>query len=215
MQKSGWLLAGGIVIVVIVLIALFATGAGRYGTGPGTGYGPGQSGGQGPGLGPGAGTGVNTPALLPAPGTNPLTAAESGDILFMQEEEQMAYDLYTGWAGRYSVPVFSNIAASEAMHIAEVRLLVERYGLQDRPAGNASAGYSSPVIQSLYSALADQGDASLNGAFEAGLAIEEQDIADLDRALKNTTRPDIIQVYSSLRQGSVNHRSAFLRQLGR
>ncbi len=60
-----------------------------------------------------------------------------------------------------------------------------------------------------------QGDASLTGALEASLAVEERDIADLDYALAGTTRADIIQVYSNLRRGSENHRSAFLRQLGR
>ena len=54
----------------------------------------------------------------------------------------------------------------------------------------------------------------LTGALEAGLAVEERDIADLDHALANTTRADIVQVYSSLRQGSENHKSAFLRQPG-
>ena len=88
-------------------------------------------------------------------------------------------------------------------------------GLQGNPIGNASTGYHNTTIQSLYTTLAAQGDASLTGAFEAGLAVEERDIADLDHALANTKRADIIQVWSSLRQGSENHKSAFLRQLGR
>ena len=127
----------------------------------------------------------------------------------------MAHDLYARWAGRYTIPVFSNIAKSETMHVYEVQLLIDRYGLSANRIGNASSGYADPVIQSLHDSLAVQGDASLNGALEAGLAVEERDIADLDLALANTTRADIIQVYFSLRQGSVNHRSAFLRQLGR
>ena len=49
----------------------------------------------------------------------------------------------------------------------------------------------------------------------AGLTVEERDIADLDHALAGTTRSDILQVYSNLRQGSENHKTAFLRQLGR
>jgi hypothetical protein len=96
-----------------------------------------------------------------------------------------------------------------------VQLLIDRYGLGDHRIGNASAGYTDPVIQSLYTTLAAQGDASQTGAFEASLAVEVRDIADLDKALANTTRADITQVYSNLRRGSENHKSAFLRQLGR
>jgi hypothetical protein len=101
------------------------------------------------------------------------------------------------------------------MHIGEVQLLIDRYGLTNHRIGNASVGYSDPVIQSLYTTLTAQGDTSQTAALEAGLAIEERDIADLDMALANTTRADIIQVYSNLRRGSENHKSAFLRQLGR
>jgi hypothetical protein len=156
-----------------------------------------------------------TPVLLPVSDPSPLSEAEAGDILFMREEEQLAHDLYSRWYGMYAVPVFSNIAASETQHINEVQLLVERYGLPGEQIGNATTGYQNPAIRSLYTSLAARGDTSLTGAFEAGLAVEDQDIADLDRALSNTTRADIIQVYSNLRQGSENHRSAFLRQLGR
>jgi hypothetical protein len=133
----------------------------------------------------------------------------------LPEEEQLAHDLYTRWAGMYTVPVFSNIASSETMHVNEVQLLIDRYNLQDNPIGNATAGYHNATIQSLYNALSAKGDANLTGALEAGLAVEERNIADLDHALADTKRADIVQVYSNLRQGSENHKSAFLRQLGR
>jgi len=114
----------------------------------------------------------------------------------------------------YVAPVFSTIADAETTHAAEVRLLVDRYGLSGTRIGNASTGYSNPEIQALYDTLAVQGDASLNGAFEAGVVVESRDIADLDRAIAGTTRPDIIQVYSNLRMGSESHLRAFQRQLG-
>ena len=211
MEKSNWLLIGGVIIVVIVIIAVFMSGMGSTAQSSRPGYGQGQPAGQGQGTGPGTNPGV----LLPRSDTTPLTNAEIADILFMREEEQLAHDLYARWAGMYPVPVFSNIAASEITHYNEVQLLIDRYGLGDHRIGNASAGYTDPVIQSLYTTLAAQGDASQTGAFEASLAVEVRDIADLDKALANTTRADITQVYSSLRRGSENHKSAFLRQLGR
>ena len=211
MEKSNWFLIGGAIIVVIVIIAVFMSGMGSTVQSSRPEYGQGLSPGQGQGTGPGA----NYPALLPPSETTPLTVTETADILFIREEEQLAHDLYIRWAGMYSIPVFSNIAASETMHISGVQQLIDRYGLRDNRVGNASSGFSDPVIQSLYTTLVVQGDGSLTGALEASLAVEERDIADLDRTLANTTRADIIQVYSNLRRGSENHKSAFLRQLGR
>lgn len=211
MEKSNWLLIGGVIIVVIVIITIFMSGTGSTAQSSRPGYGQGHQAGQGQSTGPG----TNTVVLLPRSDTTPLTDAEIADILFLREEEQLAHDLYARWAGMYPVQVFSNIAASEISHYNEVQLLIDRYGLGDHRIGNASAGYTDPVIQSLYTTLAAQGDASLTGAFKTSLAVEEQDIADLDKALANTTRADIIQVYSNLRSGSENHKSAFLRQLGR
>jgi len=216
MENRNWLLVGGVVIVIILLAVGLTTSLSVpvQRAGP-AGYGPGQGPGPGVAQSPGTGAGAGSPALLPQPDTTSLTAAETAWILFMREEEQLAHDAYIRWAGTYPVPVFSNIAGSETMHIAEVQLLIDRYGLTDRRIGNASAGFSDPVLQSLYTTLAAQGDSSQTAALEAGLAIEERDIADLDLALANTTRADIIQVYANLRRGSENHRSAFLRQLGR
>lgn len=220
MERNQVILIGGVIIVVIVIIALAVSGPGSTAPGTGAGYGQGPAGqgagpGQGIGSNSGTGAGTVTPVLLPRTDTTPLSATEREDILFMREEEQLAYDLYTRWAGMYTVPVFSNIAASETQHISEVQLLMDRYGLPSDQIGSAGTGYHNATIQSLYTSLAARGDASLTGAFGAGLAVEERDIADLDHAIAGTTRSDIIQVWTNLRQGSVNHRSAFLRQLGR
>lgn len=209
------------VVVLIVIVTFFIAGiAGNRqvavpGLAPGSGESPGggRAGGEPPGGG--AGPGEEYPTLLPVTDTTPLSDAEVSFILLIQEEEQMAHDLYVRWAGRYPTPVFPAIAESETRHIGEVRLLIDRYGLSGHRAGNASSGYLCPVIQSFYNSLRTQGDVSPESALEAGLAVEEQDISDLDRAIANTSRADLLQVYRNLRQGSENHTSAFLRQLGR
>jgi hypothetical protein len=63
--------------------------------------------------------------------------------------------------------------------------------------------------------LALQRGANPTCAFEARPAIGERDSADHDPAPGNPTRSDLIPVRSALRRGSENHKSAFLRQLGR
>lgn len=221
MEKQKMVLIGGAIVIIVIIDAILATGIGttiqNTGLGPAQGYGPGQNSAQQQGTVPGAGpgTGGNYPVLLPMENTAPLSETEIEDILFMREEEQMAHDLYIRWAGRYTLQIFSNIADSETMHIYEVQLLIDRYGLSSERIGNATAGYSSPVIQSLYDTLGPQGDASLTASLEAGLAVEERDITDLDLAIANTSRPDILQVWYNLRQGSESHKIAFQRALGR
>jgi hypothetical protein len=216
MEKQRLALIAGTILVLIVIFAVFAVIFGAFvqnfsPAAQGYGYG------QGPGGENAAayGQGGNSPVLLPMTDTGPLTHEEMADIMFMREEEQLAHDLYIRWAALYPLPVFSNIAGSETMHIYEVQLLMDRYGLPNNQTGDATVGYHSPVIQSLYDSLGPQGDTSLTAALEAGIAVEERDIADLDNAIANTTRSDVLQVWENLRQGSENHKRAFLRALGR
>lgn len=211
MEQKLWFLIGGVVLAAIVIaaVAFFGTG----GTFPGRGTGPGGPG-YGYGTGPGSGTGAY--AVVPAGDTGtPLSVNETNDILSMREEEQMAYDLYTRWGANYSLPVFANIARSETTHISRVQALIDRYGLGSYRIGNASAGYTDVRIQKLYDTLGPVGDASLQNALESGLVVEDQDIEDLDRVIADTTRTDLLYVWQELRAGSLNHRQAFLRSLGR
>jgi hypothetical protein len=234
-KTIGMVAVAVVIIVIVVFVAAIAGGflkipgiGAAYGpaagpggpqpgpgafSGPGANAGPQGPGGAGAGTGPGAASGY--PVLLPISDTTPLSDLEVADILFMREEEQMAYDLYSRWAGMYPMPIFSNIRDAEATHIYEVQLLMDRYDIPSDQIGNASAGYHNPVIQSWYDAFSSQGDTSQTDALEAGVAIEQEDIADLDAAIGHTSRPDILQVFGNLRQGSVNHESAFLHGLGR
>ena len=156
---------------------------------------------------------VNQDSILPEPEDLYLSDTERLDLLFMREEEQMAHDLYMVWYEMYAIPIFRNIGEAETIHASEVQFLLDRYQVPSDMIGNYSSGYNNPDIQALADALAEQGAQSLTDALKAGVAIEETDIADLDKAIANTTRPDIIQVYTNLRSGSENHLSAFTRQL--
>lgn len=165
-----------------------------------------------PGYGNNNGVGQNL--VLPEPENYNLTPIEVQELQYMREEEQMAQDLYTVWSGLYSTPIFGNIAKAEETHAGEVQLLVDRYQVPTNMIGNLSSGYGNPVIQTLSVSLAKQGNLSLTDALKAGVLIENQDIADLDTAIANTSRSDILQVYNNLRNGSENHLSAFTKQLG-
>jgi hypothetical protein len=188
-------------------------------------YGPGQPGTSGngeparngngysysPGL-PGAANGVRVIVKAAVPVNSTLTAAESAGLLFMYEEEKLARDVYTAMYTRWNQPVFKNIAASEQTHMNAIRTLLVRYGL---PVPQNSAGvFNDASLKSLYDQLVASGNQSFLKALQAGVAIEQKDIADLQTHLKETIHADIRQVYTNLLKASNNHLASFSRLLG-
>ena len=100
------------------------------------------------------------------------------------------------------------------MHMSRVKDLLDRYGLPDPAAGNAVGVFTNPVLQQLYDDLMLQGSQSSTEALRVGVAIEEVDIADLQKYLASTKKADITNVYTMLMNASYNHLSAFNSQLG-
>lgn len=175
--------------------------------------------GAGQGSGPGAaGTGdVNTSnlaatiATLPA---DPLSDAEREGILYIREEEKLAHDVYTVLYEKWELDIFANIAASETTHMAAMKLLIDRYALDD-PATEELGVFTSPALQKLYDDLVAKGTKSLIDALEVGATIEEVDIVDIQGYLKDVDNEDIKLVYENLLKGSRNHLRAFVSTLER
>lgn len=193
------------------------------GQGSATMRGPGMGGMRGPGrtvdgatgrtsTGAGAGAGVEiVAAQLDALAPATLSAEEIAGLQYMVEEEQLAHDVYTLLADRWGTPVFDRIASAETAHAELVRLLLDRYDLDDPTVDHVAGQFDDPELQALYDALAEQGTASLVDALRVGATIEDRDIADLrDRA---SEAPDVALVYDHLERGSRNHLRAFARQL--
>jgi hypothetical protein len=148
-----------------------------------------------------------------AAATSPLSAGEIAGLKFMREEEKLARDVYVTFYQQYGLPIFNNIASSEATHMASVKTLLDRYGIADPAAGKAAGVFADASLQALYNQLVAQGRQSLSAALKVGGAIEEIDILDLKEHLATTTHSDIQQVYTSLLNGSYNHLRAFARTL--
>lgn len=143
-----------------------------------------------------------------------LTEAEQADLLFMREEEKLAHDVYLALANLHGLTVFTNIAESEATHTEAVKLLLERYALDDPAAATGMGEFTSAVLQTLYTDLVDLGTPTLNEALTVGVLIEELDIVDLDNAIERLEENDDIElVYSNLQKGSRNHLRSFYKQL--
>jgi hypothetical protein len=162
--------------------------------------------------GNGSGTGAS---VLDIPASD-LNADETAALLFMREEEKLARDVYNFLYTIWGQPTFQNIAASEQMHMDEIKVLLDRYALTD-PA-LAPGQFTDPNLQALYTQLTAQGSLSLADALKVGAAIEEIDILDLQTRMAQTDNADIQQVYANLLSGSTSHLQAFtstlLNQMG-
>jgi hypothetical protein len=142
-----------------------------------------------------------------------LTAEETASLTFMIEEEKLAHDLYVELGDAWDLRVFTNISGAETQHEAEVRALLDAYGVDDPTDGMATGQFTDPALQSLYDSLLAKGLTSSTDALEVGALVEETDIADLrDRASTNVA---IDQVFSQLESGSDNHLRAFTKNLDR
>lgn len=142
----------------------------------------------------------------------PLTEDEKANLLFMREEEKLARDVYLYFYEKYSLNIYKNIASSEQTHMNAVLSIMEKYGVDD-PASNELGEFTNVTLQQLYTDLIAQGDSSLVEALMVGATIEDVDIRDLDLAISETTKPDIIDMYEMLECGSRNHLRAFTNQL--
>lgn len=142
-----------------------------------------------------------------------LSELERDGLIFMREAEKLAYDVYTTLGKKWSDQRFQNIPRSEASHTESVRVLLEKYGLDDPNATRAAGVYANAELQQAYDALVAKGEQSLVDAFKVGAEIEELDIADLQRLLNDVLSEDIRLVYDELLRGSRNHLRSFVKGL--
>lgn len=186
-------------LAAMLMLAVISTGAFAAGRGPGR-----------PNPQP-----IAPSAPVTAPATTAATVALSDEeiagLLFMVEEEKLAHDVYVEMYDLWGIRTFSNIAASESKHMDAVRTLLDRYGIADPTIGNAVGVFENEELQALYNQLIEMGSQSAADAMQAGVLIEETDIADLEQHVAELVHDDIAQVYANLLRGSRNHLRAFSR----
>lgn len=142
-----------------------------------------------------------------------LSVAEKQGLLFMREEEKLAFDVYNHLHTQWGLLPFLNISQSEASHMAAVKTLLDRYNLPDPAAGKAAGEFGDPVLAALYTTLIQKGDSSEVQALLTGALIEEVDIRDLKLWISQTTKTDLLQVFNNLMLGSRNHLRSFVSNL--
>ncbi len=142
-----------------------------------------------------------------------LTQEEIDGLLMMREEEKLARDVYLTLYDRWQLPIFKNIAASEATHTSAVADLLDMYQITDPVTNDAVGVFTNPAFTDLYKSLVEQGNESAVIALKVGATIEDLDIKDLQELLKKTSNTDIITVYNNLEKGSRNHIRSFTQNL--
>ena len=219
-------------IIGLIAAVFFWSGCGSDGTtasangaDPGTSAGTGQN-----GMSQGGGQGGAAASQFPADVTDALNAPKSvltqavkDSLTYMYSEEGLAHDVYLAIYDEQPANQLQNIATrSEVNHIAAVDALAVKYDLNmtqypdtDIPydiSGIGNGQYPVEHIQELYDVLYAKGIQSRQDALEVGCMVEVVDIVDLDRYITEATEsnaPDVLSVFTYLRDGSYNHYRAF------
>ena len=143
----------------------------------------------------------------------PLDSAEKQRIIFIREEEKLAYDVYQAMFDKYGVKIFQNIPNSELSHMEAMLTIINKYQLVDPMDKNPRGVFVNADLQSLYNELVSQGNGSVVAAFQVGAKIEELDIFDLNKSIEVTNNLDVKIVYDYLNKGSRNHLRSFFKNL--
>ncbi len=187
------------------------TGSAAAGQGMGNGMGNGSENGTDAG---GEHANEDCDTCAAEPGSGDLAAlGEDGiaDLVTWVEEEKVAFDLYTAFGDMYDARQFDRIAASEASHMAAVRTLLTTYGLDDPTVGAVAGVFDNPDLQALYDTLYAQGSESESAALEVGVAVEQDDIQLIEKALGDVTATDVVDVLNNQLAASQRHLAAFSR----
>jgi hypothetical protein len=144
-------------------------------------------------------TSTSTPTPAPTPSSTPTAAASDGLTVVLQRavrEERHAEATYRNViAALGSIRPFTNIADSEATHVAALVGLADRYRVD--VTAITSAGEPSPATRT--------------AACRLGVTAEQADVALYDELLPQVTAyPDVTQVLQNLRAASQDqHLPAF------
>jgi len=142
-----------------------------------------------------------------------LSQAEKTSLLLMREEEKLARDVYRFLYDKWKLNSFTNISSSEQQHTESVRMLLNKYGLEDPAKDDSQGVFTNPIYTNLYLELTKKGSESLVLALTVGATIEDLDLYDLQEALKKMDNQDIRLVYENLSKGSRNHLRSFYGSL--
>lgn len=151
-----------------------------------------------------------TTATASTNATESTSSSLASTLSFNREEERMAQDLYAALAATYDqARPMSNITRSETRHFDSIGTLLSTHDVTDPSAGLPAGTYAFPELQALYDGWLAKGSTSINAAYEVGVELERRDISDLQKAIDQTSEPDVLATYERLLAASKNHLAAY------
>ncbi|MCF7822734.1 MAG: DUF2202 domain-containing protein [Candidatus Marinimicrobia bacterium] len=142
-----------------------------------------------------------------------LSETEVNGLVWMREEEKLARDVYIHFYETWGLRIFNNISLSESTHMYAIKILLDRYEIEDPVAEDVVGIFESSALSDLYSILINRGDSSLVQALLVGATIEDLDIFDLGENTDAADNEDILFAYDNLTKGSRNHIRSFTAKL--
>lgn len=144
-----------------------------------------------------------------------LTQADIDTLLYMYQEEKLAMDVYDNLAIQYDAIIFDKISDAEQMHLSSIENVLLNNNIDIESLQNLGVGeFVDEDLQTLYNTLITQGSVSLEEALNVGVAIENQDIGDLQEYIdSDSANVSLIGVLSHLETGSEHHLAAFTQTL--
>lgn len=139
------------------------------------------------------------------------TLAQKAQLQYLVEEEKLARDVYAFLSANVTTRKFSNIVKSEQTHMDNISAILKTYNFYNPTTVRAAGVFRDPELQKLYNDLTAEGKASVTAAFGVGVKIEELDISDLQKMMKNPAPADMQAAMELLLKGSQNHLAAFSR----
>ena len=142
-----------------------------------------------------------------------LDEVETADLLYIVQEERLAYDMYSLLYLEYELAIFQKIAASEEKHVATLSELISKYELTNPNDGMDPGEYENEVLQSFYDEMLAQAMQSKAWAIQTGVTIEEVDIEDLLVFQARVDAKNLVQCYAHLEDASLKHLESFQDEL--
>ncbi len=139
-----------------------------------------------------------------------ITAQDAYGMLYIWQEEKAARDLYESLYERTNLTIFKDLVRSEQNHMDQVRVLMERYGVEIPVLGRGV--FENQTLSQVYRDLLDS-SISDEEALKAAVTFEEISIMDLEEMISRTENPEIIAVYEGLLAGSKKHLRSYVGDL--
>jgi len=144
------------------------------------------------------------------------TALSQQDVSWlvrMREEEKLSRDTYNTLWNKWKNKTFIDVAKVEQLHMNAVKVLLEKYWIDDPVRDDSVWVFSSFAIKKLYDDSVSQWNKSLLDAFVLAADAEALDILDLNDLAEQLHNPDIIAVYNTLIVWSRNHLRSYVKNI--